>query len=296
LINSLMTIVEETLRSQRSAWAEITERVSRIAVREMPPKGPKRILLFGLGSSHYVARLIAFSLVRDHNRTRVPVHAVSSMAIGTEITPCPGDWAFAFSHRGGSEPTRRALEICDNSGADTFLICGKNAKPISNAKYTIETVPLERIEPHTIAVTSAVCAATNLLFGPKVMEEWETLSKEQELDLNILRDRAALGPTIMLGEWEGEWLAREGALKLMEMAKLPVRVFGTEEFFHGPRFSLKNEDRIWHMKVCGDQRQVEATNVIDVHPGLVGWVKALVELQWLALATSLNSVVDPDKV
>ena len=31
----------------------------------------------------------------------------------------------------------------------------------------------------------------------------------------------------------------------MEMARIPVRAFGSEEFFHGPRFSVGPKDAVW---------------------------------------------------
>jgi fructoselysine-6-P-deglycase FrlB-like protein len=109
---------------------------------------------------------------------------------------------------------------------------------------------------------------------------------------------------VLLGEWEGEWIAREGALKLMEMAKLPVRAFGSEEFFHGPKFSVKPKDTIWHCETHRDPRSLDLSDAvqgevvrISVSTSTpISWVPALVELQWLALAVALNLGVDPDRV
>ena len=101
----------------------------------------------------------------------------------------------------------------------------------------------------------------------------------------------------MLGEWEGEWLAREGALKLMEMARLPVRAFGSEEYFHGPRYSRGPKDKIWHVAHQKDKRapEIEASHQVGMFGASpLAWVPALVELQWMALAVALNRGVDPD--
>ncbi|OFZ55692.1 MAG: hypothetical protein A2428_13430 [Bdellovibrionales bacterium RIFOXYC1_FULL_54_43] len=293
-----MSIVEETLRSQRQVWREIVERVSRISVRELTPEAPKRILLFGLGSSHFAARLTAYALMRDRTRARIPVVACSSMSIGPEITPVKGDWAIAFSHRGQSRATLKALKIADQAGAFTIMVAGQGAPEAETVRYNLPTSPQERCEPHTMAVTGSICAVTTLMLGMKVAEEWDALRSFPDPDLEVYRDRARSGPSLLLGEWEGEWLAREAALKLMEMARLPVRVFGSEEFFHGPRFSVQKGDSIWHISLPKDARapEIDAAYRIEVSGNSpLAFMPALVELQWLALAVALNRGVDPDQ-
>ncbi len=294
---STMSVVEQTLRSQREHWSAIAERTSRTSSRDLPHETPKRILIFGLGSSHFAARLSAYALMRDKSRLRTPVVACSSMAIGTEVIPQKGDWAIAITHRGGSRPTLEALDLCEKLGAFTVAVTGQDAKPVEAAKFTLTTVPVEKVEPHSIAVTGAICAITTFLMGAKCIEEWEALRSIGDPNLELLRSRVGQGPTLLLGEYEGEWLAREGALKLMEMARLPVRCFGSEEWFHGPRFSQRKDEVIWHVSVPKDPRNAEirADHQIGIYGGTpLAWMPALVELQWLALAVALNRGLNPD--
>jgi len=294
---SEMSVVEQTLRAQRENWSKVAERITQISNRELPFEAPKRILLFGLGSSHFAARLIAFTLMRDKGRTRTPVVACSAMSIGVDVLPQKGDWCFGISHRGGSAPTNEALELCERAGAFTILVAGENAKVTEAARYYIPTVPVETVEPHTIAVTSAICAVTTLLGGAKAVEEWDALRSIGDPPLELMRARAGTGPTLIVGEWEGEWLAKEGGLKLMEMARVPVRVFSSEEWFHGPRFSQRPEEKIWHVQLPKDPRsdQIKAAHTIGVYGATpLAWVPALVELQWLGLAVALNRGVNPD--
>ena len=295
----LETQTERNLRAQRESWAEIAERSTNISNREFPHEPPKRILLFGVGSSHYAARLTAYAIQRDRIRLRTPVVACSSMDIGSEVMPQKGDWVYGFTHRGGTAVTRNALEICDRVGAFPIVVCGKGAAVPETARLALETVEIETVEPHTISVTGAICAATCQILGSKCAEEWDALKFAPTPDLDTLRRRAGKGPSVILGEHEGEWLAREGALKLMEMAKLPVRAFGSEEFFHGPKFSVNPEDSIWHVSVSKDPRQAEITpayrvNVTGGSP--LAFMPALLELQWLALAVALNRDVNPDLI
>lgn len=295
-----MSIVEQTMRSQRDAWREISDRVSKTSAREFPMEPPKRILLFGLGSSHFAARLTAYALLRDKLR-RVPVVACSSIAIGNDVHPQKGDWVFAFSHRGNSEVTIKALELCERLGALTVLVCGKNqasaSRPPEFARYILETVDVEKVEPHTAAVTGAICAVTTLLLGEKAVEEWDAVCSIGDPDIDTVRKRAGMGPKMILGEFEGEWLAREGALKIMEMARTPVQALSTEEFYHGPRFALAKGDVVWHVSVPRDPRngEIKAPLTIGVFGASpLAWIPALVELQWLALGVALNRGIDPD--
>ncbi|MCM2324581.1 MAG: hypothetical protein NDJ90_15080 [Oligoflexia bacterium] len=292
-----MTLVEEALRQQRESWREISERIAGVSNRELPPETPRRILLFGVGSSHFAAKLSGYSLIRDRFRPRIPVVACSSMDIGHEVTPGKGDWAFAFTHRGGTPVTLEALELCARNGAFPVMVAGVGARENDIARLVLPTTPLEKVEPHTMSLTGAVCAATTLLMGNKVFEEWDAVRSIGDPNLDVLRGRAGQGPSVIIGEWEGEWIAREGALKFMEMARLPVRAFGSEEFFHGPRFSVKPGDSLWHVALPRDPRgtEIKADYRVDIFGASpLAWVPALVELQWLALAVSLNIGVNPD--
>jgi fructoselysine-6-P-deglycase FrlB-like protein len=294
-----MSIVEDTLRNQAQAWREIADRVAGISTRDIHPDAPERLLFFGVGSSHYAARLCAYTIIRDRTSTRRQVVACSSTGIGTEVIPRKGDWAFAFTHRGTSQQTLQALEMCERNGAITLQVSGRGAPESPSARYVLTTGEQEKVEPHTMAVTTAICAVTTLLMGRKVIEEWDALATLGSPDLDLMRKRAGEGPAALVGEWEGEWLAREGALKLAEMAKLPVRAYGSEEFYHGPRQAL-GEEGLWHVSTPKDPRNDEIrrpAHRIGIYGATpLAWVPALVELQWLALATALNRDVNPDGV
>jgi len=299
-----MSLVEDTLRQQRESWREIVGRVSRLTYRDFPPEVPKRILLFGVGSSYFAAKLTAFSLLRDQYRARVPVVSCASHEVGLEVIPAQGDWAIAFTHRGTTTWTQKALEIAALSGAFTIQVSAQGAFESSLSKLVLNTSFIEKVEPHTVAVTGAICAVTSLLLGAKGVEEWDALQSVGDPDLDQLRSWVGEGPSILLGEWEGEWLAREAALKLMEMAAHPVRAYGSEEFFHGPRLSFTSQDSIWHFSIPQDLRhsdiaewvapqRLHRVEVSGVSP--LSWIPSLVKLQWMALAVALNRGVNPDR-
>ncbi|MBU6375716.1 MAG: hypothetical protein KGQ59_06955 [Bdellovibrionales bacterium] len=297
--NRVQSGVERTLRSQRDVWRDVVARTSQYGARDLPREAPKRIFLFGAGSSHHAAKLCGYALLRDKTRIRIPVISCSSMQMGREFFPGRGDWAFAFTHRGKTETTIQALEMCRREGAFTVLVAAKGID-LGQGYHDLllETCPLEVVEPHTAAVTSAICAVTTLLLPARAAEEWDALTSVGDPNLELMCRRAGLGPEIIVGEWEGQWLATEGALKLMEMAKVPARPFGSEEFFHGPKFSVTGG--IWHVRMAEDIRikdlaALKPAHTIDIYGGSpLAWVPALVELQWLALAVALNRGIDPD--
>jgi len=294
-----MSIVETTMRAQRDYWKEISVRVAGLESREFPHGGPKRIIFFGVGSSFIAAKLCQLTMKRDRTRNRVPVIACPSTHIGVDAIPTAGDWVFAFTHRAGGGPTVAAMELANRLGAFTVQVSALGVEQHASAQYLLPTVPLEKVEPHTAAVTGAICAVTSLLLGAKAVEEWDALTSVPSPELDLCRRRAGNGPEVILGEWEGEWLAREGALKLMEMARLPVRAFGSEEFFHGPVFSVAADAVIWHVSMPKDPRNdfIKPHHQIGVFGSSpLAWMPALIELQWMALATALNRGVNPDLV
>lgn len=263
-----MTIVEETLRAQTQA----VEAAARRALALPRPPEHGRVVLFGLGSSHHVARLAAWD---------VGGVACQPQEVGARVLPRKDDLAVGFSHRGTNKLTLAALARFRAAGAAAVLVAAEGRGG------DIASGPLERCEPHTVAVTTAACAAETWLLGK---DAWPKLPE------GGLPERAGPPPTILLGEHAGYWLAREAALKLIEMARVAPRVYGSEEFFHGPSWALKPDDVIWHVKGPDDPRagEIQASRVFEFQSGPGGWAPALVRLQWAALAAALARGEDPD--
>lgn len=264
-----MSIVEETLRVQRAVLRETARRTLKLA---RPPRH-ERLVLFGLGSSHHVARLVAADLGGL---------ACQPQEVGVEVVPAKADLAVAFSHRAKNVLTLEALKRFRQAGAQAVLISAEGTGG------DIVSGPAERCEPHTIALTSAACAAETWLLGRDV---WKPVYEAADAAAS-----ASKPPTILLGEHAAYWVAREAALKFAEMAHLTPRVYGSEEYFHGPSWIAAPQDRVWHVLGPGDPRagEVQAERVFEVRPGPAGWAEALLALQRLALETALARGVDPD--
>ena len=304
-----MSLVHEALLSQRQVWRQVSQRIlSEGLVQELPAKLPKRIFIFGVGSSYFAAKLSTLSLLREFRKqfgTEFPVHACSSVAIGVEVFPKRGDWAFGLSHRGKTPATLRALEFSHKSGAFTAWVTAQGGFQSSFAKFSLFTSPLEKCEPHTVGMTSAICAMTTLFLKSWANEKWTEQSEKPNPDLRLLSEQEIQVPSILVGEWEGEWIAREIRLKFIEMAKVRPVVFGSEEFFHGPQlFSQKIvegkrgfKENIWCLAMSHDSRAHEFSGgrqfIISGEHSL-SWISSLVELQWLVLAVALKLGQDPD--
>jgi fructoselysine-6-P-deglycase FrlB-like protein len=205
---------------------------------------------------------------------------------------------FAFTHSGKTPATLAALQLAAKAGAFPILVSAEGVETPSFVGHHLTTCPRERIEPHTVGLTGAICAVTSLLGGAKALEEWDALTSIGDPSLDLLRRRAGLGPTAVIGEYEGEWIAREASLKLLEVARLPVLAYSSEEFFHGPSRMMGESDRLWHISMPKDPRNADIRRP-DHQIGVFGasplaFVPALIEVQWLALAVALNRELNPD--
>jgi fructoselysine-6-P-deglycase FrlB-like protein len=302
-----MSFVEEALRSQRKTLREIAQGIVKEGVSQnLPPQPPKRIILIGVGSSLFSAHLSGLTLMREQLRkpiqVQIPIISCSSVDIGLKVIPARGDWVFGLSHRGRTEVTLRALEVSSEAGAFTVLVTARDVVAAPFVRFTLPTSSLEKCEPHTVGMTSAICATTTFILGSPMADQWSALTRQSDPNLEVLQKDVEKGPTVLLGEWEGEWIAREISLKLTEMAQLRVPAYGTEEFFHGPQVlskSLGEQEKIWYVPVPGDQRSSQVKDSYRTKGGKnhsISWVSALIDLQWRVLAVALNLGKNPDGI
>jgi glucosamine 6-phosphate synthetase-like amidotransferase/phosphosugar isomerase protein len=290
-----MDLVHEALLQQKKVWRKLVDEIPRSGIAQaLPPILPNRIILFGVGSSYHAAKLTALTLIRHMpprlGKAAIQILSCSSNQLGLEFTPSKDDWVIAFSHRGKTESTRRALEYCRKSGAFTIMVAARGADIPASVRLHLPSSDLEKCEAHTVGLTSAICAATLLILGSRAAEVWMKYSRLRDFDLKELKKQDLISPTLLLGEWEGEWIVREIALKLTEIVGVRVPVYGAEEFFHGPSAlseRLGTLDHIWYVALSGDLRQSQIHSNVCLKVSrtqMLSWVPALVELQWLTLA------------
>ena len=300
-----MSEVEKALKAQRRTWVDILNRISKESYSESLPwkKKFRRVLLFGEGSSFFASKLAALSVIRGLSSKEgrpLQILALPSTAVGLDLVPGSEDLAIGLSHRGQTPVTLKALELCRKSGAFTVLVTGSGVSSPFQPDLLVPTCEVEKCEPHTIGMTGAVCAVTVLLLGSAAADTWKAISEMPDPDLSSCRSKTGEGPSILLGEWEGEWIAHEISLKLLEMAGVRALAYGSEEYFHGPAASalrFGRKDQLWYVSAKEDLRgaQIQAqlkTSFESRKP--LAWLPALVEFQWMSLAVALNLGVNPD--
>lgn len=115
---------------------------------------------------------------------------------------------------------------------------------------------------------------------------------------------------VIVGNLIHEIVAHEVALKICETSYLPVRSFGLEEFFHGPRVTLDNKTSLIIFSSMQEPRREALINyaqaigceLLDVHqdqfglPKEFGWLAQLLWGQQLALELSKALKTNPDTV
>ncbi len=251
------------------------------------------------------------------------------------------DLVVAISHRGKTEWLLKRVKSARKMGCEVLQVSArgtrawfafdrKNSEASLSGVRLIEVGELERVEPHTVSLTSAVALVT-ALFEPGLEKAWKgqikkvsgflTESVPAGAGLAARSDsQKIIRPRFILGDGVGEVLAREAQLKAVEVAKVTALAFSSEAFFHGPHWGYVPGDGIVYFSVSGDDRSkkirgLSAGGAGKVAPGLgptgapsnnqsvfeielargpLGWVLALAKLQRLAVDLARQSGVHPD--
>lgn len=263
----------------------------------------KRVVLFGLGSSHHVAEISAYALrdlASDHSLEFLSSHSLFPFQWRSS------DLAIAVTHRGGSAPTRAALQMAKKAGATGLVVCAKNAPSYPEADVVWRTGEIEKIEPHTLALSGAIGVILSGLLGKNIAELWEeetfTLEKVcNEIDVTASAYQLQhLSLQWILGEGIGEFLAKEWALKLMEMAALRPIAMSTEAFFHGPKWSAQSSDKVGFVKIEKDNRTSSVAALsqpvftVSVPNRPLGFLEGLLKIQYAALGAAIQLKINPD--
>jgi DNA-binding MurR/RpiR family transcriptional regulator len=93
--------------------------------------GADRILLFGIGASHFVAEDLAHKLLRVGRNALVPTDAHE--AIAASVLHVGPTVAIGFSHAGSTAETVRFLETARAHGATTIAVTSAKDSPLARA-------------------------------------------------------------------------------------------------------------------------------------------------------------------
>ena len=159
----------------------------------------------------------------------------------------PGSVAIGISQSGQSFATVDALRKASECGAYTVSVTANSNSPIAQAAKDILLIPCgeELIGPKTkgYSATVALLIGTALaLKGTQITDESVKTIKSYLGQKDTIDSVAAACPRtnlcFVIGSGDNLGTAREGALKIMEIAKIPSMYFDLEDSMHGPFTTL----------------------------------------------------------
>jgi tagatose-6-phosphate ketose/aldose isomerase len=339
------TILE--IGQQPDVWREVAGRPDEeIAafLREVIGRPDLRVILTGAGSSAFVGEIAAPALRRHLGRR---VEAIAT----TSIVASPLDYLerhtptlmVSFGRSGNSPESLATTALADELIDDVWHLiytCDRDGElgraHTGRANSLVIYMP-ERTNDSGFAMTSSLTSmllSCLLILGPAERSDAEALARAADYVVALEPDIRALAQTkkqrfVYLGSGPVEGLARESALKLLELTAGEVVTYFDSPlgFRHGPK-SVLDPDTLVVVYVSTDpytrrydldiiaeirgQLGQDAVTVLStepiptthgravVLPGLVGLDDALVALpylvfaQYLALFTSLEYAKTPD--
>jgi fructoselysine-6-P-deglycase FrlB-like protein len=309
--------VEKALKGQRKLWKPVASlAISQAGHAEKRGRKPGRIWLIGEGSSRSAAE-VSVELLRDLPLRKAWRGAQVFARSAAEVLAYPHwsseDWVVGITHRGGTKTVATVLDQASQAGACILRVVSADAPAVLPAvESLLLTGPLEKVEPHTQALTTAVCAVTSFFAEPKVARDfWDQASRRKDPRLatllNFLKRNFGMksGPAIVLGHGRSEVILRELQLKLLEMARHPTWFFSSETFFHGPQWALANKARPllwWRDEAAEDPR---SDDLLDWKCPVLAFgsesgkrphefFESLVLAHWFSLAVAIHLGTDPD--
>ncbi|MGN8244611.1 SIS domain-containing protein [Cellulomonas soli] len=212
------------------------------ALRAAGAQRTARVLLVGSGTSHHAARLAASSFARPV-RVLVPtdaLHFPGDLVLGPDLL------VVGVSQSGRSTGTLAVLERARAAGAATLLVTGE---PTDDRYPSLDIA----CGPEGVGAKTKGCTGTVMALHllARALDD-----ADPDSDLGTAPDAVAAAvaraaapiaglvtaptPTeVHVVTW-GPWrpVADEGALKILETARVPVEVWDVEEFLHGPHRRL----------------------------------------------------------
>lgn len=197
-------------------------------------KRRKRVFFVGVGSSFHAAQ-ISQRLWRRFVSTEA--WAEHSFDFVKEPQPVDrGDVVVLFSHRATKSYTVQAAAKAKKAGATTVAVTGVGAKWSVKVDYRLDSCELEDTGAFTKSLTTTLAWIARWIGTKKLLDGLRTAC-DSIAEGPAFPTFAADTDVVLVGDLEGEWVAREASLKLEEAAYLRARPFGLEEFLHGPQIS-----------------------------------------------------------
>ena len=232
--------VAARILSRRQAIAEIA---GRLDIGATP-----LAVLCGRGSSGHAGVFLRYLI---ETRLHLPVSASAPSVITAFRKPLSLDHALfiVISQSGQSPDLVAATRSARESGARTVAIVNVVASPVAEAAEFV--IPMEAGVEHSVAATKTVVGsmaagaeliaalAADAALRSALDRLPDRLSRAVALDWSVVsNDLAAASAVFVSSRGLGLGSAREIALKLAEILRLPALGFSAAELQHGPRAAL----------------------------------------------------------
>jgi glucosamine--fructose-6-phosphate aminotransferase (isomerizing) len=219
-------------------------------------------VLCGRGSSGHVGVFLRYLI---ETRLHLPVSASAPSVITAFRKPLTlRDALFIVISQSGRSPDLvAATQSARESGARTVAIVNDLPSPVADAAEFV--VPLEAGHEHSVAATKSVIGS--MAAGAELIAELaddkalrlalerlpERVHRAQALDWSKISDDLANASAVFVASRGlGLSTAREIALKLAEILRLPALGFSAAELQHGPRAALSSRTPVIMLRLMDE--------------------------------------------
>jgi glutamine---fructose-6-phosphate transaminase (isomerizing) len=246
-------VVSRIVRNRR-AIADVAKRLDM--------DGVPLAVLCGRGSSGHVGVFLRYLI---ETRLHLPVSASAPSVITAFRKPLTLRNALfiVVSQSGRSPDLVAATQSARDSGAHTIAIVNAVPSPIADAAEFL--IPIEAGPEHSVAATKTVIGSMaagialiaeltgQAALGAALDRLPERLRRALKLDWSaIASDIADAKAVFVASRGLGLGPAREIALKLAEILRLPALGFSAAEFRHGPRAALSSKTPVIMMRLMDE--------------------------------------------
>jgi glucosamine--fructose-6-phosphate aminotransferase (isomerizing) len=308
----MTTQLERQIRSQPAELESLiasnqTREQVRIAAEGL--QRANRLWVVGAGSSLHAAEIGALMLA-EAGRGAVVVPTMRFVTMAPVIGP--QDAIIVITHSGETAYALAARALAVTHGIDTLTITRSGA----GFPHSIETVPRETSETHTVSYSATLCVFAMLARDLGA----ESIGDDELAQISVDVAHAVEAPGIaeiplprrvlmFTGSAAASITAREAALKSREAARVPAEGFDIEAVLHGQAAPLDGRDGIVTLGPPEDPLTdavattaaasgVTVTQIAEPStlPSVLPQIPLGVRTQMLALSLAERAGTDPDTV
>lgn len=247
------SITWQELASQPARWRELVRRAPAAAGLWHRMRTADRIVVFGSGSSYYLAALVGETIQRVTGRPVLAAPSCEILLDPDRFLPATGAGCVAvgFSRSGESSEGVEALTITRQRGIPVLAVTCTQDSSLAREATEHFVVP-EGQEDGMVMLRSFTCMllACRMALGheglgvaqgevtamlAKLSHVGRALLDTESETMTALASTRPFNRFVLLGSGTDYALAQEAALKLQEMATVTTEPYYTLEYRHGPR-------------------------------------------------------------